>query len=212
MSAFNKDVLTPEEIALEKELVNLTTTPKKVGGGDIPIATLKPKRFWIPVVGYGYTEVYGRIVAGVTLLFLIFIYLTYVFFLRWQGKYSPFRLDKYEERVTIPSQRFVDIIEGQPFDTDNKESIRVYLKQHCPGQVTPGQSKKKTKKNKPKKAGGVPIGGVPAGGASILQLQPSDEEEDGEEEELAEDVASLQLQTSDEEGGEKEDSIFKSDA
>ena len=60
-------------------------------------------------------------------------------------------------RDTISSDKFKDIIEGRPFNTEDKELIRAYLSVHLPGQVTPGTAKKRTPKAKatPPSAGGA---------------------------------------------------------
>jgi hypothetical protein len=67
MSGFKKQLST-EDLALEKELEQLAITPSKSGGGEI-IEVQSPKQFWYYVAGSGYTEVYGRNLPLVNLLF-----------------------------------------------------------------------------------------------------------------------------------------------
>ena len=84
---------------------------------------------------------------------------------------------KGDVRDTISSDKFKDIIEGRPFNTEDKELIRAYLSVHLPGQVTPGTAKKRT----PSKAKATPPS---AGGAASAAGDPVVDggDDDGDEE------------------------------
>jgi hypothetical protein len=85
---------------------------------------------------------------------------------------------KGDVRDTISSDKFKDIVEGRPFNTEDKELIRAYLSVHLPGQVTPGTAKKRT----PSKAKATPPS---AGGAASAAGDPVVDGGDDEEEEEA---------------------------
>ena len=79
-------------------------------------------------------------------------------------------------RDTISSDKFKDIVEGRPFNTEDKELIRAYLSVHFPGQVTPGTAKKRTPKAKatPPSAGGA----ASAAGDPVVDGGDDEEEEE----------------------------------